>query len=65
MGIIKWSEKVEGSGDNIYSPLFGGLYNEEDEYLVPWSGTYSDAKINCFTWSKENNNWIVPGYQYS
>ena len=24
--VIKWSEKVEGYGDNIYSPLCGGLY---------------------------------------
>ena len=31
MGIIKWSEKVEGSGDNINSPLCGGLYREEDD----------------------------------
>ena len=28
MGIIKCSEKVEGSGNNIDSPLCGGLYKE-------------------------------------
>ena len=28
MVIIKWLEKVEGSGDNIYSPLCSGLYKE-------------------------------------
>ena len=42
MVVIKWSEKVEGSGDNIYSPLRGGLYKEEDDSLVPWSGTDPD-----------------------
>ena len=26
MVVIKWPEKVEGSGDNIDSPLCGGLY---------------------------------------
>ena len=29
MLVVKWSDKVEGSGDDIYSPLCGGLYNEE------------------------------------
>ena len=65
MVVVKWSEKVEGSGDNIYSPLCGGLYNEEDDSLVPWSGTDPDVKMNCFTWSKEDNGWIVPGDQYN
>ena len=49
MLVVKWSDKVEGSGDNIYSPLCGGLYKEEHESLVPWSGTDPDAKIDCFT----------------
>ena len=59
MVVVKWSDKVEGSGDNIYSPLCGGLYKEEDYYLVNWSVTYPDANMNCFTWSKYNNDWIV------
>ena len=28
MVIFKWSDKVEGSGDNIDLPLCGGLYKE-------------------------------------
>ena len=28
MVVVKWSEKVEGSGGNIDSPLCGGLYKE-------------------------------------
>ena len=64
MVVIKWSEKVEGSGDNIESPLCGGLYKEEEDYFVPWSGTDPDVNMNGFTWYKENNDWIVPEYQY-
>ena len=56
MVVVKWSDKVEGSGDNIDSPLCGGLCKEEEDSLVPWSETDPDAKINCFTWSKVNND---------
>ena len=65
MVIIKWSEKVERSGDNIDSPLCGGLYKEEDDYLVPQSVTDPDANTNGFNWSKENNDQIAPGDQYN
>ena len=64
MLVIKWSEKVEGSGDNIDPPLCGGLYKKEDDSLVTWSGIDPDAKMNCFTWSKQNNDWIVIEDQY-
>ena len=60
MVVVKWSDKVEGSGDNIDSPLCGGLYKEEEDYLVTWSGTHINVKMNCFTWSKDNNYCIVP-----
>ena len=63
MVVVKWSDKVEGSGEDIYSSLFGGLYKEETD-IAPWSGTDPDAKMNCFTWSKVNNDWIVPEDQY-
>ena len=56
MVVVKWSDKVEGSVDNIDNNLCGGLYKEEDDSLVPWSGTDPDAKMNCFTWSKEDND---------
>ena len=58
MVVFKRSEKLEGSGDNIGSPLCGGLYKEEDDSLVPWSVTYPYANMSFFTWSKENNDWI-------
>ena len=46
MVVVKWSYKVEGYGDDIYSPLCGGLYKEEEDSLVTWSGIDPDAKMN-------------------
>ena len=63
MLVGKWSDKVEGSRDDIDSPLCGGLYKGEKD-IVTWSGSDPDAKINCFTWSQQNNDWIVPEDQY-
>ena len=65
MLVIKWSNKMEGSGDNIYAILCGGLYKDRDDCLVLWSLKNSDAKMNCFTWSKDENDWIVPGDPYN
>ena len=64
MEVLKWSDKVEGSWDNIYSPLCVWLCKEEEYSLVPWSGIDSDSKMNFFTWSKDKNYWIVPEDQY-
>ena len=59
MVVVKQSDKVKYYGENIDAPLCGVLYKEGDDYLVPWSGTYPDANMNCVTWSKEKNDWIV------
>ena len=50
MVVVKWSDKVEDSGENVVTSLCVGLYKEEDNYLVPWSVTYPYSKMNCFTW---------------
>ena len=65
MVVAKLSDKVEGLEDNIYAPLCGGLYKEEEYCLVPWSGTDPDSKRNCFTWSKESNDCIVTDNHYN
>ena len=44
--VVKFSEKAEGSGENIYSNLCGELYKEEDGSIVPWSGKDTDSKTN-------------------
>ena len=62
--VVNWSGKLEGSGDNIDDTLCSRLYKENDGSLVPWSGTDPDSNMNCFTWSKEDNDWIVPGDHY-
>ena len=64
MVVIKQSENVEGYGDNIDSPLCGGIYKEQENSLVPWSGIDPGANMISFTWSKEENYWIVIEYQY-
>ena len=65
MVVIKLSEKVEGYGDNIYLTLCGVLYKEDDNSLFPLSGTYPYTKMNFSNCSKENNDWIIPGYKYN
>ena len=42
--------------DNIDNHLCSGLYQKGDDSLVPWQGTEPDAKINCVTRSKEDND---------
>ena len=65
MVVVKRSDKVEGSGDNIDATLCRRLCKEEDDLLVHSSGIGPDAKMNCFTWSKEDNDWIVPENHYN
>ena len=33
---LKWSDKVERLGDDIYAPLCGGIYKEDDGSIVTW-----------------------------
>ena len=47
-------------GYNIDSPLCGGLYKEEENSLVTFSGIDTYANMHFFTCSKEDNDWIVP-----
>ena len=65
MVVIKWSDVIKGPRDKVDGPLCGGLYKEDHGSIVPWSGTDPYAKMNSFTCSKEDNDWIVLGYQYN
>ena len=49
MAVVKWSDKVEGYEDNLDAPLCRGLYKEEDDSLVTWSGTNTVSNMNGFT----------------
>ena len=63
--VIKFSEKLEGSGDKIYDPMCIQLYKEEGGSIVPLSVIDTYSKMNFFTWSKEENGFIVPGDEYN
>ena len=65
MVVVKLSYKVEGYVENIDATLWRGLYKEEDNSFVDFPVTDPYAKMNCFTWSKGDNYWIVPGYYYN
>ena len=51
---------MEGLGDNIYAPLCEGIYKGKEYSVVTCSGTDRDSNMNCFTCSKDDNDWIVP-----
>ena len=65
MVVLKLSEKVEVSGYNTYATLFSGLYQKEDGFFVPWSGTDPYSKMNCFNYYKQENDWIIPWDHYN
>ena len=64
MVVIKWPDTIKWPIVKLDGPQCGGLYKGDHGYIIPWSGTDPDAKINSFTWSTEENDWIVLGYQY-
>ena len=65
MVVMKWSDAINGSIVKVYGPQCGGLYKEDHGSIIPWSGTDPDAKMNSFTWSKNQNDWIILGDQYN
>ena len=65
MVVIKWSDAIKGPRVKLYGPLCGGLYKEDNWSIVTWSGIDPDAKLYYFTWSKEENGFIVLGDQYN
>ena len=65
MVVIKWSDAIKAPRVKVDGPLYGGLYKEDRGSIITWSGTDPDAKMNSFTWSIEENGWILLGYQYN
>ena len=61
--VIKWSDAIKGPKVKVDGPLRGGLYKEYYGDIVTWLGTDPDAKMNSFTWSTEENDWIFLGDQ--
>ena len=65
MVVIKWLDTIKGQRVKVDGPQCGGLYKEDNESIIPWAGTDPDAKMNSFTWSTEENDWIFLGGQYN
>ena len=65
MVVVKCSDKVEGSRENIDATLYVVLYKREDNSLVTWSEIDPDANMNFFTCYKEDSDCIVPQDQYN
>ena len=63
--VIKWSDATKGPRVKVDGPLCGGLYKEDHGSIIPWSGTYPDVKMNYFTCSTNENDWIILGDQYN
>ena len=65
MVVIKWSNAIKGPRDKVDGPLCDGLYKEDHLSIINWPGTDPDSKINSFTWSTDENCWILIGDQYN
>ena len=65
MVVIKWLDAIKLPRDKVDSTLCGGLYREYHGSIVPWSVTYPYAKLDCFTLTKEENDWIFLVDQYN
>ena len=65
MVVTKWADAIKGRRVKVDGPQCGGLYKEDHGYMIPWSGTDPNAKMNSFTWSTEENDWIFLGGQYN
>ena len=63
--VIKWSDAIKRPRVKIDGPLCGGLSKEDHGCIITWSGTDPDAKMDSFTWSTNENDWIVLGDQYN
>ena len=60
-----WSDAIKGRRVKVDGPQCGGLYKEDNGSIILWSGTDPDVKMNSFTWSTEENDWIFLGGQYN
>ena len=60
-----WLYAIKGTRVKVDSLMGGGLYKEYNGCIVTWSVTEPYANLNCFTWSKDEDDWIILGYQYN
>ena len=51
--------------DKVYTILCSGSHKAYCMSNVTWPGTYMYSKMNCFTWYKKDNDFILPVYHYN
>ena len=56
-GYQTWDEQLPLELEAI-KPIFGGLFKDSDDRIIPWSGTDLDSNVNCFTWNFKFSTWI-------
>ena len=65
MVVVKWSDAIKWQRVKVDGPQCGGLYKEDNGYIITWPGTDPDSKMNSFTLSTEENYLIVLGGHYN
>ena len=48
-GYQTWDAQLPSKFEAV-PPIFGGLFKNSDDKIIPWSGTDPDSSVNCFTW---------------
>ena len=56
-GYQTWDAQLPTKPEAVQS-IFGGLFKDSEDRIIPWSGTDPDSNINCFTWDTTLGNWI-------
>ena len=56
---------MEGKKVKLYGTPCVGLYKEDYGSIATKSVMDPDSKMNCFTLSRKDNCWVVPGDEYN
>ena len=47
-GYQTWDAQLPTKPEAV-QPIFGGLFKDSEDKIIPWSGTDPDSTVNCFT----------------
>ena len=56
-GYQTWDDQLPAKPEAV-QPMFGGLFKDSEDKLIPWSGTDPDSNINCYSWDTSLEKWI-------
>ena len=62
-GFQTWNAQLPAQPEAVL-PMFGGLFKDSEDKIIPWSGTDPDSNINCFSWDTSLGNWICANDSY-